>query len=127
MDTQVFQLENRNHYPPKGAPYTGVHANGNTETAPPKHGRTTELPRTLTWFACQAVRLDPEGVIELRSFPFFALSLEHARVQLAEVTQKEGCPYTHIFQYAFLYQESKKHTKCKLEKNSINIQTGKKL
>lgn len=78
----------------------------------------------------QAVRISITGnEIELRSFPFFALSLEHARQQIIELTKTSKdrvCPYTDIYQYASLKQEASKHTKCKLEKDKINIITGKK-
>ena len=103
------------------------HLDGHTETAPPKRGRTTKLPRELKWFACQAVKVSLDGsYIELRSFPFWALSLAHARSEILAATQKDGCPYTDIYQFAVLNEKAGQKAKCKIEANKINILTGKK-
>ena len=124
MDTKILPNKNGVHSDPKNFDLTGerVHTRGRTETAAPQHTRK-EKHRELTWFACQAVRIDEEGMISFRSFPFFALSLAHAKSQLLEIaaTTKEPLIYTHIFQYAALHEKSRKHAKCKIEKDSIKL------
>jgi len=105
----------------------GVHPRADVAPARLERPSKAKLPRELTWFAVQAVNLDPDnGSIQLRSFPFWTMSLEMARMELLEMGKKDphGCPYTHIFQYAALHQASGKMSKCKLEKSMINIGTG---
>ena len=126
MDSQILELESEKIAPTNTNPNKTIHTNGHAETKAPQLGRAKKLPRELTWFACQAVRLSADGkTIELRSFPFFALSLEHARRELLEM-QKAGHqqPYTDIYQFAALNQAAGKMAKCKLEANKINILTG---
>lgn len=125
MDPSLLSLEGE-HYTRPQSTDPAVHTSGHTETTPPKRGSTKKLPRELTWFACQAVKLDLEGKVRLRSFPFYAFSLEHARKELLEATRQEGCPYTHIFQYGALNQKSGHLSTFKMEKASINILTGDK-
>lgn len=117
----LFRTANQN-------PEPTFHTRGQPETKAPKRPGATKLPTKLTWFACQAVRLSLDGKqIELRSFPFFALSLEHARSEILSLNKtNEPCPYTDIFQYAALHQESGKHPKMKLEATKINIETGRR-
>jgi len=73
------------------------------------------------------VRLNLKGEIESRSFPFFALSLEHARQELIAMQKHSGnMPFTDIFQYGALYEKQKKYPLFKKEDKKINIETGKK-
>jgi len=109
-----------------------IHTKGSAETKTPKRNGATKLPKALTWTACQAVRLSLDGKqIEMRSFPFWALSLEAARLELVAMLKAKGStemPYTDIYQFGELNQVSGKMSKMKIQAGpkKINIETGKK-
>lgn len=75
--------------------------------------------------ACQAVRLSLDGqTVELRSFPFWALSLEAARLDLMRMVKEKGrteMPYTHIFQYGILNQVHGKKSRMKIHMGPKSI------
>lgn len=82
----------------------------------------------MKWYAMQAVALDEYGDVKFRTFPFWALSLEAARLDLIEMEKTQPSPITltHIFQYGALHQKAGKVAKFNGEKNAIVIATGRK-
>lgn len=65
--------------------------------------------------------------IEFRSFPFWALSLEHARSEMVEMAKKEGgkSVVTHVITFGE-YTETMQNHKMRVIKGQINISTGEK-
>jgi len=128
METTLFDTKSEIYAGKNETTNKVFHTGGTTETKAPKRNGATTMPKELKWFACQAIRISLDGKeIERRSFPFFALSLEHARQELIGM-KKAGheMPFNEIWQYSCLNQQEKKFPKMKLEASKINIETGKK-
>lgn len=128
MGTAVHQRQGTLFSNTNENPNTGVHTTGKPETKAPQRPGAKKLPTKVTWIACQAVRYSLDGKrIEFRSFPFWALSLEHARSEMIEMAKQEGgkSMVTHVISFGE-YTETMQHHKMKVIKGQINIETGAK-
>lgn len=112
---------------PKEPTDEGFHLRLEAGPTAPERTRKNTLPRILNWVACQAVRFDSTNkYIDLRSFPFWALSIEHARRDLLEMAKVEKQPYTHIYVLATLTEKQNKPARISKKLQCMNIKTGGK-
>lgn len=110
---------------------TPFHLRGESIPKAPKRPGETKKYNELKWICCQAVRfsLEDKHKVEFRSFPFWAFSLEHARLQLIEMSKERGEPlqFDSIYQYGVLNQTAGKLSVFKGEKLRIDMVTGRKI
>lgn len=129
MDSQVFIKSNGHTKTPDRTSHQEFYLDPGTTTksVEPQRTQNNKRPvRELTWCAFQAVKLNTKGIVELRSFPFWAFDLAHARAELLLATQKDGCPYTHIWGFGNLLQKPGKRSKWTTKIAEWSILTGEK-